>query len=192
MKTGIFGGVFSPPHAGHIIPLVYLLNEGLVDRIEVIPCLQQPLKETHNIPYELRMQMAEEAYRDIPGIHVNSIEKDMPMPSYTINTIRAMNLAEPYLIIGYDQAENIEKWHQYEALKNEVEFILIRRDADKHDIDEVYFSNAVKADNPIITISSTMIRSLIRDKKSIEAYVPDEVIQIIKSKGLYSEKTVSS
>ena len=137
--------------------------------------------------------MAKAAYSGIEEIHVNSIEGALPSPSYTINTIDALNLdRKPYLIIGYDQAEDIRKWHKYEELKKTVNFILIKRSKLHHEIDEDYFRKALKPDNPVIEISSTELRKMITEGRDVSEYIPIPVLEIIKQKGLYSERTISS
>lgn len=186
MKIGIMGGVFDPPHNGHIESVKHILNKHIVDSIIVIPCVQQPLKHTVNTPYDIRLEMAAAAFAGIDNVTVSDIEDHLPKPSYTINTLKYLNDEMPddelFLIMGYDEAEVIKKWHEYEQLKQYARFIIIRRDDNKHSIDMTYFKDAVFTDNEIIPLSSTRIREAGDD---IGKYTVNAVKQIIEREQLY-------
>ncbi len=187
MKIGVMGGVFDPPHLGHKRAALYLINNNYIDNLTVIPCYEQPLKKHVKTPFKLRYEMTQAMFNGCESIRVSDIEYRLPKPSYTINTIHElMNDTDSiYLIIGYDEAEMIHKWHRYMELRDIVRFILINRDMKEHNIDEDYFREAIKADNEVMEISSTDIRS---DSGHINrAYIDECVYNIIKREGLYSE-----
>lgn len=187
MKIGIMGGVFDPPHNGHIESVKHILNKHIVDSVIVIPCMQQPLKHTVHTPYNIRLEMAAAAFAGIDNVTVSDIESRLPIPSYTVNTLKYLKHEMPdyelFLIIGYDEAEVIKKWHNYEELKHYAGFIIIRRDNEEHNIDSEYFSNAICTDNDIIPLSSTRIREA---GDNIGKYTVNTVKQIIEREQLYT------
>ncbi len=188
MKTGILGGVFDPVHIGHIIPLMNILNNKIVDNIFIIPCKDQPLKNKSITPFEIRFEILKKVFEKYKNIEILDIENKLPSPSYTINTLKELKKEynnDFYFIIGYDEANQIHKWYKYEELREYTNFILIKRNIKFNNID--YFKNAIKIDNPIIEISSTEIRNMIKNKQCIDYIVPEQAIKIIKDRGLYIE-----
>ncbi|PIP13830.1 MAG: nicotinate (nicotinamide) nucleotide adenylyltransferase [bacterium (Candidatus Stahlbacteria) CG23_combo_of_CG06-09_8_20_14_all_34_7] len=189
MKIGILGGGFDPVHIGHILPLMHLLNKNIIDRAIVVPCYRQPLKDDYSTPYGVRLEMALSAFRFIPEITVSDIESKLPLPSYTIYTLRELkknhlkdNL---YFIIGEDEAEQINLWHRFEDVQDYADFIIVRRYNHQKSINLKYFGNSIFADNPIIEISSTYLRELVKNKKPIMNFTPQSVIDIIQRENLY-------
>lgn len=183
------GGVFDPPHNGHIEAVKYVLKEHIVDRVIVIPCLRQPLKDTVTTPYSIRMEMTEKAFENIDNVSVSDIESHLPEPSYTVNTLEHLKRKMPddklFLIIGYDEAEIIDKWHEPMKLRDYAGFIIIRRDTKHHNIDKDYFNDAIFMCNEIVPISSTEIRNAVKCGDIGKLTVP-AVRNIIRKKGLYS------
>lgn len=189
MKIGIFGGGFDPVHIGHIFSVQYILDKKYVDKIIVIPTYRQPLKEEYSTPFGIRLAMATEAFRNFSEVVVSDIESSLPLPSYTIYTLKRIKENykndELFLIIGDDEASNIIKWHRYDELKKYANFIIIRRYCIKSDLDKKFFQNAILIDNPIIQISSSLIRELIIEGVRINGLVPDNVLKIIINERLY-------
>lgn len=114
MKIGIFGGGFDPVHIGHIFSIQYILDKKYVDRIIVIPTYRQPLKEEYSTPFGIRLTMATEAFKKFSDVLVSDIEGSLPLPSYTIYTIKKLKENhrndDLFLIIGEDEAYDIIKW----------------------------------------------------------------------------------
>ncbi|MEO0304018.1 MAG: nicotinate-nicotinamide nucleotide adenylyltransferase, partial [candidate division WOR-3 bacterium] len=140
-------------------------------------------------PFGIRLAMATEAFRNFSEVVVSDIESSLPLPSYTIYTLKRLKddykNDELFLIIGDDEASNIIKWHRYDELKRYANFIITRRYCEKPDFDKKFFENAIVADNPVIEISSSMIRELIKKGVRVNGLVPDNVVKIIISERLY-------
>ncbi|MFO8062592.1 MAG: nicotinate (nicotinamide) nucleotide adenylyltransferase [bacterium] len=189
MKTGILGGVFSPPHLGHVLPCVYLIEKSIIDNLFVIPCARQPLKEQSSVSFEDRYNMARSAFRHVEGADVLDIESRLPVPSYTINTLKSLKEQydnELFLIIGSDEAHQIDRWKDYRQIIDYCSIIIIKRTCSDNDYQQAVLKDALRPDNPVYEISSTDIRNrLERGDRTVQYLLPDGVYKYIDEKGLF-------
>jgi nicotinate-nucleotide adenylyltransferase len=113
----------------------------------------------------------------------------LPLPSYTIDTLSY--LADKYpqhefsIIMGGDSFQNITKWKNYEILLKNHKIIVYNRPG--FTIDLSLSKNIEVVNAPLLDISSTYIRKLIKEKKSIRYLVSDEVRNDIKANGFYKK-----
>jgi nicotinate-nucleotide adenylyltransferase len=87
--------------------------------------------------------------------------------------------------MGSDSFCNIKKWKNYEILLKQYGIILYKRPGFEPDLSLSSQVEVVQA--PLLDISSTYIRGLIQQKKSIRYLVTDEVSEDIKANGYYSK-----
>ena len=75
MRTGIYGGAFSPPHNGHIAAAKYFLSAAKLDRLLIMPSLVSPHKPTaKDDDPQARIRMLKLAFSDEPKIEVSDYE----------------------------------------------------------------------------------------------------------------------
>jgi nicotinate-nucleotide adenylyltransferase len=111
-RVGIFGGLFDPPHIGHLIIAQAILDEFRLQKIMFVPAGNPPHKRAHS-PYATRYHMTELAIRDNPQFTVSDIERHMSGKTYTVEVVAALRRevsGSPYLIIGSDQWKEIDTW----------------------------------------------------------------------------------
>lgn len=198
MKIGIIGGTFNPIHFGHLILSEYIREEMGLDKIIFIPARIPPHKSLTNIPSgAIRMEMVSLAIKSNDNFSVSSIELDREGTSYTIDTITELNKNYPenqfYLIIGEDSLFQLHRWKRFNQLIKESNFIVADRISSENiqvenrirKLNHKYNGNIVKANSPLIEISSTMIRDRVNRSLSIKYLVPEEVENYILNKGLY-------
>jgi nicotinate-nucleotide adenylyltransferase len=191
LKLGIFGGTFNPIHNGHLINVEIIRSDFNLDKIILVPA-QIPVHKSlaSHIPAEERYAMAVLAVAGAREYEVSRIEIDRNGPSYTITTVHELQGLYPdselHLIIGMDSLNEICVWREPDHLLEHVSLIVMKRPGENCDpkLDlsryEVSF-----AENPLIDISSTLIRERLRAGKSIRFLVPDAIIDYIRKKGLY-------
>ena len=172
-RVAIFGGSFNPPHIGHTAICKWLFNRGIIDEIWVTPCFIHPFgKEL--VSYEHRLAMTRLAFGKLMmPIKVLEIEKELGGVSYTLRTVEQLRKLNPeisfHLVTGSDVEEEIEKWKDFDRIKNLVGIIRIPR-----------------GDQSIIPdVSSTEIRNRIQNSKSYRDLVEVEVAVYIITKGLF-------
>ncbi|MDR0660081.1 MAG: nicotinate-nucleotide adenylyltransferase [Prevotellaceae bacterium] len=190
-KTGLFFGSFNPVHIGHMALANYFLDFTPIDDLQLILSPQNPLKANNELVSEQhRLKMLEialEAYPELP-ISVNTIEFDLPKPSYTIDTLAELQKQNPnitYLVLmGADNLAYIERWKDYKKLLSEYEVCVYpRMGYDMHELTERYGVLSVGA--PIIEVSATFIRAAIGNGYNFSTYLPLGVWDYIKKYKLY-------
>jgi len=186
-RVGIFGGLFDPPHIGHLIVAHAVLEEFSLYSIVFVPAGNPPHKSTYS-SFKTRYAMTIRAIRNNKKFALSDIENRIPGKTYTIDVIRELKKTTRgrlYLIIGSDQWSEIQTWRAPHALLQECKIVVIPRTGYRirksgHLAHKILISNA-----PRIDVSSTLIRKHVRDKKSIQYLVTPDVHAYIKQHRLY-------
>lgn len=187
MQIGLYFGSFNPIHNGHCIIANYILQETSIEQIWLIVSPQNPLKASGSLLNEYhRLHLAQVATEGEKGIRVSNVEFSLPRPSYTIDTLTYLSEKYPQhqfsVIMGSDSYQNIDKWKNATVLKASYPIYIYQRP--KFEITEVT-PGATLLLAPRIEISSTRIRELIRQGKSIRFLVPDAVREEIENNHYY-------
>jgi nicotinate-nucleotide adenylyltransferase len=196
LRVGILGGAFNPPHIGHLVCAQETLLQLELDQVLFVPTGEPPHRELEDDPgAEVRLEMVELAIAGDSRFAVSRIEIDRDGPSYTADTLTAMTKAEPdhqlFLILGGDQAAALPDWHEPEkvlelATVAVVERVNWSRNAIAVKIARLRGTDAVRyLDMPLIQVSSSSVRRRARQGRPIRYFVPEEVVSLIGSKGLY-------
>lgn len=193
MKIGIMGGTFDPVHLGHLIAAEQARVEIGLDEVWFMPAAVPPHKT--NAPkatVSQRWEMTGRAIHHHEKFRVNDLEIRRGGTSYTIDTVKELRRLHPdidfYYIIGADMVQYLPKWHQIELLAANVTFIGLRRPgfAIRLDLLARYIGERViLVSMPLIDISSTDIRELRKNRRSIRFLVPETVYAYIEEHGLY-------
>lgn len=193
MDIGLFFGSFNPVHIGHLIIANHIILYGKVDEVWFVISPQNPLKPQKELLNEYHRQyLLQSAIDGENKLKCCTIEFHLPRPSYTIDTL--VYLKEKYplhnfsVIIGSDSFKNIKNWKNSELLIKDYRFIIYKRPG--FEINNEQAGNITVLNAPLLDISSTRIREMIRDKKSIRFLVPDVVKEEIERNSYYRHKAV--
>lgn len=189
MKIGLFFGSFNPVHIGHMIIANYLYQYTDLDKIWLVVSPHNPLKNKKSLANDYdRLHLVNLAIGDNPHLQSSNIEFSLPIPSYTIDTLTYLKEKYPkyhfHLIMGSDNILSIHKWKNYELLLRDYEIFIYRRPGSESTL----FSeqpNIHYIDAPLLDISSTQIRAMIQEGKSIQYLVPDTVYHYLLNSSLY-------
>ena len=128
---GVFGGTFDPVHNGHVLTISELLEKLPFEKILIIPNFLPPHKESSQVSYKHRYEMASLAFKDISKTKVDSREYLREGPSYAIKTVKEVISEEEgarvVMIVGSDSFVDIHSWHKWKELINLVDFVIMKR-----------------------------------------------------------------
>ena len=193
MRIGIFGGSFNPIHTGHAIIAQHIIGSGLVDQLWMMVSPVNPLKagNARQVADTDRLRMVEMVTRHIEGVEPSAFEFSMPRPSYTIDTLNALQEKFPddefYLVTGADNWQIFDKWRNSEEILAKYHLLVYPRLGYEVNIPERLKDRVTLVDAPIIELSSTQIRKRLANGQSVRYYVPDEVLGYIERNNLYSK-----
>lgn len=189
MKIGLYFGSFNPIHAGHLIIANHFINFTDIDEVWIVVSPQNPFKKRDNLAdgYD-RLHLVELAIGDHSAVRPCNIEFELPVPSFTIDTL--MYLQERYtdhvfsIIMGSDNVESFHKWKNFEMLLEHYSIYIYQRPGFKTDLYRNY-DNVHYLDAPLLDISSSFIRKLIKEGKSIRYLVAEKVYEYLKDSNMY-------
>jgi nicotinate-nucleotide adenylyltransferase len=194
------GGTFDPIHNGHLVTAEEARAQFGLDSVLFVPSHHPPHKDPADISDpEHRYLMTFLATVSNPYFSASRIEIDRPGPSYTIDTIRELagrhTGAALFYITGADAILQILRgeWEQSAELLRLCEFIAATRPGFALDLDTLRWNNCTgrPLENvhvmaiPAMAISSTDIRSRVRDGRPIKYLVPEPVEAYIFKHNLY-------
>jgi nicotinate-nucleotide adenylyltransferase len=189
-RVGIFGGTFDPVHNAHVALAHAALDALALDEVRWIPTGQPWQKDTGITPAVHREAMVRLAMGDEPRFVLDRIELDRAGPSYTLDTVRALAAAHPgtdwVLVIGQDQYAGLHTWKDWQALLGLVTLAVANRPGPQRQAAaevRAFVHRVVPL--PMLDISSTDIRGLVRQGGDILQLVPPAVARYIETHRLY-------
>lgn len=197
MRIGLYGGTFDPIHLGHLIVIENAINQMDLDRVIILPSSNPPHKKHKDkTKADIRVEMVAEAIKDNPKIILSTFESTDNVVRYTHDTLEYFTSKLPnheiFYIMGEDSFVTIDTWRNYEKILDYNIIVFARSGIDNNStiikkVDKIRKdnSNIYLIDILNINISSTLIRSLSKEDKSIKYLVKDEVNYIIKNRNLY-------
>lgn len=192
MKIGLYFGSFNPIHTGHLIIANFFIQQGCFERVWFVVSPHNPFKPQESLLNEYqRLHLVRVA---IDGeertLRASDIEFDLPRPSYTSDTLAYLREKFPNdqfsVIMGSDSFQNLHKWKNAASIISNHEIYVYTRPGFEP-VNSIA-PNAHILQAPLIEISSTVIRKLIAEKKSIRYLVPDSVKEEIEKGGYYKPK----
>lgn len=197
MRIGLYGGTFDPIHLGHLIVIENAINEMNLDRVIILPSSNPPHKKHKDkTKADIRVEMVAEAIKDNPKIILSTFESTDNVVRYTHDTLEYFTSKLPnheiFYIMGEDSFVTIDTWRNYEKILD-YNIIVFARSGIDNNSTLIKKVDKIRKDNPNIylidilniNISSTLIRSLSKEDKSIKYLVKDEVNYIIQNRNLY-------
>ncbi|MBL6963000.1 MAG: nicotinate-nucleotide adenylyltransferase [Bacteroidetes bacterium] len=186
MKIGLFFGSFNPIHNGHLIIAQSFLNETDLEEIWFVVSPQNPLKDKSQLEDEnLRLELVHKSTHSNPKFKVCDLEFTLPKPSYTFNTLSAIKTKYPgstfVLLIGSDSLNSFSKWKNFKEILISIHLYVYPRAIDYRIPDHLLNYRITLYNMPLLNVSSSFIRSLLMQGKSIQYLVPSEVFSYYNS-----------
>jgi len=196
VRIGIYGGVFNPPHLGHLVAAQEAHAKLELETLVWIPVGEAPHRPIEQDPgAEARFEMVELAISGDERFAASRIELEREGPSYTVDTLRELHDRSPddelFLILGGDQAAAMPRWREPEEVLALASVVVFARGTSNRNAVTIQLSRLRGAANvrflemPRIDVSSTMVRRRAAEGRPIRYLVPDKVANFIGTKSLY-------
>ena len=191
-RIAVFGGSFDPVHNAHIALARRALDQLQLTELLWVPAGQPWQKQRAITPAVHHEAMVRLAIDGEPRFGLSRIEIERSGPSYTIDTVIALQAARPgaqwFLVIGQDQYAGFHTWQGWQELLDRTTLAIAAR-PDAGTAAEPRLSAAVHAAValPMMDVSSTEIRERIRLGLGIADLVPPAVASYIARHHLYQD-----
>lgn len=192
------GGSFNPIHLGHLNMGRAALDCGVVEQVLFLPSGNPPHKRAGLEDKAHRLAMVRLAVEGEAGMDACAEEIEREGVIYTVDTLAILDEKMPgcrfHYLIGADTLRVLHTWRRAEDVIRLCAFLVVMRPGE----DEARVMGAARhwralgADisflpAKLMDISSTEIRSRLKDGRTLEGLVPEKVEGYIRQHGLYQQ-----
>jgi len=196
--TAIYGGSFDPPHMGHQMACLYLLQALDADAVWLVPTGQHAFGKAL-IPYKHRRAMCELMAAPFGDrVLINDVEQQQGGTSYTIDTLLSLRTRHPTtrfaLVIGADVVQDLPRWHRAAELVQMSPLVVVGRSGVVPPATVTVGSTVVFVQPPQVDmpdISSRSLRSALGQSdytSAVDRKMPKRVANYIMAHGLYQDR----
>jgi nicotinate-nucleotide adenylyltransferase len=196
---GILGGLFNPPHVGHLVCAQEAWWQLELQSVMLMPVGEPPHRVAEFDPgAETRYELCKAAVEGDGRLSVSRMEIDRAGPSYAVDTLRLLKDHAPddelFFIMGADAAVTLSTWKEPKeilrlATLGVAERAHLGRDDVRGAIDPLGGSDRVQFFSmPDIEVSSTLVRERVASDGPIRYLVPEAVAQRIRERHLYHDE----
>jgi len=214
-RFGVLGGTFSPIHIGHLRAAEEAIEALELDSFLFLPAAIPPHKTAQPIlAFEHRWRLLNLAIAENPRFRASDLELHLSGKSYTVRSLTELRRhcrgdSDIFFLLGLDSFREIHTWWRYRELFRLSQLVVMRRPSYRDEdlerllherVSEQYRWDVAKSRLvhptllPVhylkmtrIDVSSTQIRKLVAQGKSIRYLVPSEVISYISDNHLYRD-----
>lgn len=179
---GLFGGMFDPPHLGHVGLVAGARAELDLDELVVL-VVAAPGHRSVTTPVEQRLELARAAF---PGARVEREEN-----ARTVDSVRDGSFGDAIFLVGADEFASFLSWKEPNELLRHVRVGVATRPGFPRDVLTAVLgelddpSRVLFFANEPLPVSSTEIRRRVAAGESVDGLVPAAVAQLIRDRGLY-------
>lgn len=210
-RIGVLGGMFDPVHSGHTTAANSVRQTLSLERVLLIPCGQPVHRRQPLASGPERCAMLALALADEPHLQLDRRECQTNAPSYTIDTIAALQKSVAgvswHLLVGADAFLGLPSWKLWQQLLDMVNLVVMtrpgyaidesrmapellaqwqrRRVADVASLEHVAQGVIVAVDVRTPDLSSTRVRELVKTGGNLGSILHPAVAQHIRTHGLY-------
>jgi nicotinate-nucleotide adenylyltransferase len=180
--TGVLGGVFDPPHAGHVALAQAAVERFSLDRLVVLVA-SHPAHKHVETPAWARLRLADAAF---PGHEVEL--DDHP---YTVDAVAGRRFHDAIFVVGADEFRDFLTWKDPDGVLERVRLgVATRPGYVKEQL--IYVLERLSQpgrvtffDAPPVPVASSNVRRRLAAGEPIDGLVPDAVAKMIGELGLY-------
>ncbi len=191
-RIGVMGGTFDPIHNGHLVAASEVALHFQLDEVIFVPT-GMPAGKPSASQGEHRYLMTVIATASNPSFTVSRVDLDRDRPTYTIDTLRDIQLERPdaelFFITGADAIAQILEWKDVSELWELAHFVAVSRPGHPLSVSGLPDRDVSLLEVPALAISSTDCRSRVGRGFPVWYLVPDGVVQYIAKYHLYRSLT---
>jgi len=184
MRIALLGGVFNPPHVGHLMIAQQVLDFTNIEEVWFLPNYGQQPPKPHVAAVKHRLAMTQ--MLKLPKTKISTLEIDHQLDGNTINLLPYLPKEHQYVfVMGSDWLSGFHLWGQWQELLQRLPFLIFPREG--FPPSPLYPNmTVIEHEHLIVTgISSTKIRARIKQGLPVDQFVPPGVAGYIKDHGLY-------
>lgn len=193
LLTGLLGGMFDPPHNGHLTIAERLRSFSAAAEVWFVPSVEPPHRSTESIsPYAIRRDLVKSAVHGHQQFSLCEIESTLPAPHYTVRTLKALSATFPerewLLFIGADQLAVFDTWHEPEQILSICRVIVAARPGVNPSGLFAAHPRVQICPDTDIPLSSSMIRRQCAQGTTVDAladFMPRSTAELIVKQHLY-------
>jgi nicotinate-nucleotide adenylyltransferase len=184
--TGILGGVFDPPHLGHVALAQAALRELALAELVVLVVADPGHKRTAT-PAETRLELARLAFQEVERTTV-----ELDPHARTVDSLEERKPPDALFVLGSDELAALSTWKSPRRILELVRLGVAQRPGSSPDSVRAVAAE-LGAEGRILEfelephpISSSDIRDRVARGLPIEDLVPTKVAEAIRRLGLYA------
>lgn len=190
-KVGLYFGTFNPFHTGHLVIANHLVEHTDLDEVWLVITPLSPFKKKKNLlDNHHRLEMVYRATATYDKLKPCDVEFKLPEPNYTSKTLAELkdkhSQTDFALIMGEDNLVNFHKWKNYEIILEQHDIFVCPRQTTIEMPKQFQDHPKIHAtDTPVMDISSTLIRHMIKSGKNVRPLLQDQVWTYIDEMNFY-------
>ncbi len=203
---GIFGGAFAPFHNGHLRLAIEALERLNLSQIRLIPTAHPVHRPDAKISPQRRLEWLKLAVAKETGLIADDREIKRSGPSYTIDTLVELKKWRPrtplVLLLGADAFAHFHTWHMWKEILELAHLAVVSRPGstllppieasmlhERHTDTAEAFRTVpaglwMELPLPLMEISSSRIRRLLRQEQSVRGLLPDAILDNLTPKDI--------
>ena len=184
--TGILGGVFDPPHLGHVaLARAAVAELGLEELLVLV--VADPGHKAATTPAETRLELARLAFEDVPEATV-----ELDRHARTVDSLEERRPRAAVFVLGADELASFEGWKSPQRVLELVRLaVAMRPGVSRAATDSV--GRRFRAGDRIlefemapVPISSSEIRARVARGEPVDDLLPTRVAEAVSRLGLYA------
>ena len=183
--TGLYGGVFDPPHNGHVALVEAALAHFEPDRLLILVAAAPGHKEVE-LGFDARFELARLAFR---GLRRAEIARDDHLR--TVDMLRSRRFDDPIFLVGADEFAGFLSWKEPNGVLELTRLGVATRPGYPWERLEPVLAKLERPERveffemPEVPVSSTEVRERVRRGEPVDDLVPPAVAREIEIAALY-------
>jgi nicotinate-nucleotide adenylyltransferase len=182
---GLYGGVFDPPHNGHVALVEAALAHFEPDRLLVLVAVAPGHKDVE-LGFDVRFELTCLAFGDLPRAEIARDDH-----ARTVDMLRTERFADPVFLVGADEFAGFLSWKEPDVVLELTRLGVATRPGYPWEQLELVLAELERPERveffemPEVAVASTDVRERVRCGEPVDDLVPSAVAREIEVGALY-------